>query len=186
MTGTESQAGPRRQFRGPLWPFHTETQRRERERPGTVSERQYLRLGVVGTCTRCLCAGRSRKGPPSLPQSPKNNYGVFEAFGQRLWGRTKIRIMSNHDAPAFIQEFMFRTQPFWKAHPEAKRFFTSICLDPYVQVRVEDFHQHKTQGIGLALQPVEFQVEHHKRSEELKNALDQAVLSASRNARLWP
>lgn len=114
------------------------------------------------------------------------NFGVCEAFGQQLRGRERIRVMSNHGAPAFIQEFMFRTQPFWLAHPQARAFFGSICRDPYVQVRVEDFHIHRSQGIGYAFKPAEFRFEHEKRMNELLENLNTSVISAAKQAGSWP
>ncbi|WP_138437836.1 hypothetical protein [Marinobacter shengliensis] len=142
--------------------------------------------GWLARALDALVRGNTDKAVQNFLLALKYNYGVCEAFGQPLRERKQIRIMSNHAAPAFIQEFMFRTLPFWKAHPEAKSFFGAICRDPYVQVRVEDYHVHRSEGIGSAFKTAEFRIEHERRAGELWEGVSRAVASASRNARPWP
>ena len=139
--------------------------------------------GWLARALDSFARGNADRAVQNFLMALKYNYGVCEAFGQRLRGREQIRIMSNHAAPAFIQEFMFRTRPFWKAYPGAKRYFADICYDPYVQVRVEDYHVHRSEGIGSAFKTAEFRVEHDKRSVELWEAVNNSVVSAARNAR---
>lgn len=142
--------------------------------------------GWLARALDAFVRGKTDKAVQHFLMALKYNYGVCEAFGQLLRGRKQIRIMSNHAAPAFIQEFMFRTQPFWKAHPRAKRYFAALCYDPYVQVRVEDYHVHRSEGIGSAFKTAEFRIEHERRTGELWEGVSRAVASASRNARPWP
>ena len=142
--------------------------------------------GWLARALDAFVRGHSDKAIQHYLYALKDNYGAFEAFGPRLRGREHIRIMSNHAAPAFIEELMFRIQPFWKAHPEVSGFFRAICHDPYVQVRVEDYHRHKSLGIGLAFKPMAFRVDHDKRSAELWEAVALAVETARRLARPWP
>lgn len=138
--------------------------------------------GWLAKALDAFVRGNREKAVEHFLMALKFNYGVFEAFGHRLRGRGQIRIMANYNAPAHIQEFMFRTQPFWKTHPEAKRYFVTICHDPYVQVRLEDFYLHQSQGIGLGFKPVEYQLEHEKRSGELWEAVIIEVMAGSREA----
>ncbi|OES24153.1 hypothetical protein [Alteromonas macleodii] len=119
--------------------------------------------------------GKAESAVQLFIKSVKDNYGSFEIFGGMLATRNDIKIMSNHSAPAFVNELMFITKPFWEANSNAMEFFRSICSAPGMVDAVSEYHLAQSNKIGLAFKDPKDVARIRTKCVKAENALDELI-----------
>lgn len=131
--------------------------------------------GWLALACEAFVKGDKTKARKYYFEAVLNTWAALEAFSPELKERSNLKVLNNHETPAFIQEFMFRTNKFWDQNPEAKLFFSEIANQENARKTVIQYHQHKTSMLGYALKPDinHFQIE--EKLSELKESMRQAI-----------
>lgn len=65
------------------------------------------------------------------------SWAAAEPFAGRVPELAALKVMSNDRVPATIQEFMYKTNFFWEAHPDTFEFFKLLSSDIGVQSAIK-------------------------------------------------
>jgi hypothetical protein len=96
--------------------------------------------GHLAVAAEQAAAGAFADAGESFGHAAVAGWAVLEAFNKEWKACRRLRVMVNHDSPAFIQEFSFLTESFWQRNPRVHSFFESIAGMPEVLETAEKFH----------------------------------------------
>ena len=104
------------------------------------------------------------------------------AIHRRFYGADELRVFSNHDTLARLQEFMFVTRGFWDTEDEARTWLRRMTQDEGVRAATIALHKARTAARGTAyMEPVVAAC--RERGVELtRQALTAAVKAAAKAA----
>ncbi len=121
------------------------------------------------------------KGAASMfAEALTQSFAAAEPFAGRDNRIASIRMISNINIPATVQEFMYRTDDFWKQHPDATAFFSKIAKDSTLKGLLRDYWYNQESLTGILLRstyPEMYKLEAEERA--LKAKLRDAVMAAA-------
>lgn len=132
-----------------------------------------------------LKANEYERAARSLEQALSCSPHVIRAVHPRFNGANALRVNSNHDTLAHIQEFMFVTREFWGANAECKAWLDGMTLDRGVRTATIAFHQARSAARGAAYMEPEVAAQ-RLRSEHATREMLTATVEAAAFTRRRP
>ncbi|WP_371436306.1 hypothetical protein [Polaromonas sp.] len=140
-------------------------------------------VGHVCVAASAASYGNADDAVKHLGRALEMTWAPVELFSAK-WAeaRTQTKVMSNHDAPAFFQEWRHRSAPFWERETRVAAFFRGMANDKALREVLLSYHVANSGLVGVGLVGHEEAAPRYRAEEQAKRKLRQlmpALLTAN-------
>lgn len=135
-------------------------------------------VGHLCVAASAASHGNGEDAVKHLGRALEMTWAPVELFSAK-WAeaRTQTKVMSNHDAPAFFQEWRHRSAPFLERETRVAAFFRGMANDKALREVLLAYHVANSGLVGVGLVDLEQAAPRYRAEEQAKQTLRQMMPS---------